>query len=84
MRAGFMVTLYSYYFYVLIEEASADKRMKERMFKEFLKATPGAYRLSPGKEAVIYSSSLSMFEVSSRSGPLVRNILRWEEWKKQR
>jgi len=81
MLAGFLVTLYSYYFYVVIDDLTPAPRIRKRMFEAFLKATPGGHQLLPDKPAVIYSSSLNMLEMGKRSGPLVRNILEWDRWK---
>jgi hypothetical protein len=66
MRAGFLVTLYSYYFYVVIADLSINLATRKRMFKEFLKATTGGYELSPGRQAVIYSSSLDKWKKKGR------------------
>lgn len=79
---GFLITLNSYYFYLLVEDLNSDARVRERVFKEVLKETPGAFRLLPGRRAVVYSSSLDAFQVARRSAPLVRNILSWEKWRR--
>jgi len=82
-RAGFLITLYSYYFYVLLEEDEISSQLRERVFKALLGEIPGGYRLRPDKRADIYPSSLDMFEVGLRSGPLVRNIVNWNKWKER-
>jgi hypothetical protein len=80
-HAGLLITLYSYYFYIFLEQCEIAPQLRERVFKALLREIPGAYRLWPGKRAVIYPSSLDMFEMALRSGPLVRNIVNWNKWK---
>jgi hypothetical protein len=79
--SGFLITLNSYHFYLFLEEPETKPQLRERVFKALVREIPGGYRLFPGKRAVIYPSSLDMFEVALRSGPLIRNIQEWNKWK---
>lgn len=78
---GFLVTLNSYYFHILLEDSNTKARLRERVFATFMKDNPGAFRLSPCKRAVVYASSLDEFQVGMRSPTLVRNIKNWNDWK---
>jgi hypothetical protein len=79
---GFLIAVKSYCFHVLVEDARVDMRLRKRVFASLLKDTPGGYELVPGKRAVVYPSSLDMFQVALKSSPLVRNMRNWDNWQK--
>ena len=85
---AFMVSINSYYFYVLQDDLASDLRLRKRILKEFIRELPGAYELRPQtKRAVVFASSVDFISAASQSAPFFRNLLlgrKWQEEKRRR
>lgn len=85
---AFMVSVYSYYFYVLRDDPASELRLRKRILKHFIRLLPGAYELRPQKKrAVLFASSLDFISAASQSDPFLRNLLlgrKWQEEKQRR
>lgn len=81
LKTAFMLTLNSYYFYVLLEDLSTSKKMRLRSRDAILKQAPGAYELKPNKHYTVYASSVDARQAEMQSEALIRNVLNWDAWK---
>jgi len=77
----FLLTLNSYYFYVLLEDRKVPRRIRTKSYKALLRHVPGACKLTPGKRCIIYASSLNATEAEMQSEARIRNVLQWVRWR---
>lgn len=80
---AFLLSLYSYHFYVLIEDSGKPARERQRIFRELLREVPGAYELCDKNRAVVYASSVDWVTEAKRSGPLLRNLELGKKWQEE-
>ncbi len=81
LKIGFLLTLNSYYFYVLLEDPSASKKTRLKSCNAIVKKAPGACELKPNKRFTAYSSSVDMRQAEMQSEARIRNVLSWGVWK---
>jgi len=78
---GFLLTLNSYFFYVVLEDLRAFAKTRARNYKAILRQTRGGYELGAKKHFTVYASSVDMLEAGIQREARIRNVLRWNDWK---
>jgi hypothetical protein len=77
LEAAFLLSLNSYYFYVLLENPDISKKIRLKSFNSIIRDAPGAQELKPEKRCTIYASSVDALEAEMQSEARIRNVLNW-------
>ena len=83
LKTAFLLTLSSYYFYVLVEDPGVPKRTRDKNCDLLRREWPGACEIKPKKEHIIYASSVDMLHAEAQSMARIQNVLNWNDWKRK-
>ncbi len=84
LKTAFLLTLSSYYFYVLVEDPGVPKGTRDKTCDSLRRKWPGAYELKPKKDHIIYASSVDMLQAEAQSQARIQNVLNWDNWKQKK
>jgi len=74
LESGFLVSVKSYHFYVLIPGQGSPRAFTQKIFEKARKSTPGAVRLSGKHKVKVYSSFVDFASHAFQSVGFIRNV----------
>jgi hypothetical protein len=74
LEAGFLVSVSSYHFYLVIPTEGMPPRLREKAFEKLRKSLPGGVRLACKKCVKVYASFVDFLALARKSPGLIRNV----------